>query len=251
MDRSLKSLKYYDAQKGKPPGQDEWSGVSLVQLPATQEGSLPRLVMLQWVIPGVSGRIADVDENHFLKSIVPVGPKRIPLKLEEVGAKIIVPATGVVLLREKRTAKLRTSSSLNLLPDDLIRLMDMWQAAEGKKLGLETGMETDENCFICSKPCYTPDSGSAEQDIPAATSGDCFTLCPFCLLCSHHECLERVLAALPGRCETEGAVPLPLNKDQSTTSFPELFQDSSRQGPVSALVLKFQFMVWITQVFAI
>ena len=88
--------------------------------------------MIQWTEAGRKGRVADVDQSNYLKCIVAVGDKRVPLDLS--GAQILIPATGVRATRDKRRVREHSRIDPNRLPDILVRFMDMWRASQSAKL---------------------------------------------------------------------------------------------------------------------
>ena len=151
---------------------------------------------MQWTIPGTRGRIADVDEHNFIKCIVPVGAKKEPLKLDELGAKIIIPQTGAYVVREKRNAKLRSQANLNRLPDDLVRLQNILRAGQSKMQ--DSDVETLDVCFCCGHG----ELGDLAHHSAIEVSGvvddvhpwSRCTVCPFCLLCSHDECCKNLVS---------------------------------------------------------
>ena len=164
------------------PGQDERSGVSLVIHPQTGD-----LAMFQWTIPGKEGRVADVDENNYLKCIVPVGSKRVPLKIDDPLA-ILLPATGVRVLREKRLKRQFGGHDLNRLPDVLPRFMKIWRTAQSQSRGAVIAQaEEDSCCYMCgcaSESCYNISSSADSRMVGH------LLLCPMCLQCYHPDCFE-------------------------------------------------------------
>lgn len=173
-------------------------GVSLVAIPSTGDDGSPTglsdFVLIQWTIAAKRGRIADVDEHNFIKCIVPVGSKREPLKLDELGAKIIIPQTGTYVIREKRVTNLRSQANLNRLPDDLVRLQNILRA--GQSSAQDSHVESLDVCFCCGRRelCHISQNSALEtpqvvlDDVRPSTC----TVCPFCLLCSHDECCENI-----------------------------------------------------------
>lgn len=165
----IECLEYYFKAQQQKPGEDEHAGVSLIIHPETND-----LALVQWTIPGKLGRIADCDENHLIKCIVPVGPKRVPLDLEN--AQILIPATGAMMIRERRLKRNARADNLNRLPPILVRFMKMWRSSQHE--GIDT---IGEICFVCG----AEGGGSAAPATPADSE---FMLCPLCLLCSHKRC---------------------------------------------------------------
>ena len=196
MKESFNSLEMFcNAQKDKP-GQDDRAGLSLVIHPTTGD-----LAMMQWTITGKQGRIADVDENNYVKCIVPVGPKKVPLKIEP--EQILIPATGVKVLREKRRPKQFGKDDLNRLPDTLVRFMKMWRIArsqeqDGDGVGTLMPTEDNNNCFVCGHSGMAPCGSEDAQDHDDGNNGTDpdptrIMMCPVCLLCSHPACCKETL----------------------------------------------------------
>lgn len=174
-NQSLASLQFYRAGSQQDPGKHESAGVSLIVLPETQD-----LAFIQWTIPGKAGRVADYDHHNYLKCIVPVGKKRVPLDLSN--PTILIAATGVKVLRQKRRVREMVHSDPNHIPDALVRFMNMWRSADGIHRGEETILVADSTCFVCN---------AADIQVEG---DDCVPrLCPMCLLCSHTRCCDRLL----------------------------------------------------------
>lgn len=79
-----------------------------------------QVVLVQWVLGGKTGRIADLDDQQKVIAIVASGKKRIPIDFHE--SHIIHPVTGVFM--EKVRKRERPS-----LPEHIKRLKDMWTCA--------------------------------------------------------------------------------------------------------------------------
>lgn len=228
LEQSLESLDVYREAQSHTPGEDERAGVSLVLRPETRD-----LALIHWTIPGKCGRVADLDSNHYLKAIVPVGAKRHPLQVAP--HDIIMPVTGAVVLREKRSAKKssRSSSDLNRLADPVVRFMHMFRVAKSKCDG---GVEliSCEVCFICE----------SQNDV----EGSKLQVCPMCLLASHDPCCGEVAkrfdfladgklsspsysSSSSGQGKIRLPFPLPsVRHDSGTRYFPDLFKDPQRQA---------------------
>ncbi len=193
---------FCNAQKDKP-GQDDRAGLSLVLHPNTGD-----LALMQWTIAGKQGRVADLDENNYVKCIVPVGPKKTPLKIDP--EQILIPATGVKVLREKRRPKQFDNNDLNRLPDTLVRFMRMWRVARSQEHdgdGVATVMPTEDNvnCFVCGHSGMAPhvsvggEDNANDHDDDDNDNGQNPTdptrimMCPVCLLCSHPSCCKETL----------------------------------------------------------
>lgn len=153
MTDSLASVQYYLVTKDLQPGRDDVPGraaasVALLDVPATAEQEA-QIILFHWTIPGTQGRVADVDEHNYLKCIVPVGAKRFAVNIADLQANILIPATGVRMVREKRTVGLRQPDNLNRLPDTLVRLMKMLRSAQSYCCDSEPELVTDEVCYVC------------------------------------------------------------------------------------------------------
>ena len=75
---------------------------------------------MQWVIGGKTGRIADLDSEGKVKTIVPMGSKRTPINFGD--CEIIHPAIGIIMERVKKADRPKLS-------DNIQRLMSMWRIA--------------------------------------------------------------------------------------------------------------------------
>ena len=121
-------------------------------------------VLVQWVLGGRSGRIADIDADSRVIAIVPAGAKRVPLDFS--GSEIIHPATGVFMERVKKRERPR-------LPVHIKRLMTMW------RVGLQSDMPEHQGLQLLnqSEMLELGTSGAA-QALAAGTSG--------CVFCGSH-----------------------------------------------------------------
>ena len=79
-----------------------------------------QVVLVQWVVGGKSGRIADLDSEGRVITIVPSGAKRVPIRFEN--STIIHPSIGITMERVKRSERPK-------LPIHAERLMRMWRVA--------------------------------------------------------------------------------------------------------------------------
>ena len=100
------------------------TGLSLVlysqKTTADPDESGLQVVLVQWVIGGKTGRIADLDSEGRVKTIVPMGSKRIPIEFGD--CEIIHPNTGIIMERVRKAERPK-------LPDSIQRLMNMWGIA--------------------------------------------------------------------------------------------------------------------------
>ncbi len=210
VNQSLASLEFYKARQSIAPAENEAAGVSLIVHPTTHD-----LAFIQWTTPGRAGRVADVDHNNYLKCIVPVGAKRIPLDLSN--ANILIPATGVKVLREKRRVREMIRPDANRLPDPLVRFMKMWRCADSHR--------TDEGrlAAVADSPCFVCDEIRLESvDSEEST----LRVCALCLQCAHLHCLNQ-LAQHANTVSKE--FPRPLGHDTEQHPFPESLWSSDRQ----------------------
>ena len=183
--------------QGGAPGGDR--SVSLVSLPSTEPQSCSQLLFIQWTDAGVKGRVADMSDDHFLKCIVPVGKKRHPLDFQQMGGRIIIPQTGVKLIKDKQFARVKNRLMPNHVPDEMIHFMRMWRTAQSKEH--DSGLETllGDGCYICG--CTPPEpqdlnvddveEQSASHGVPQHVDLT-LSICPFCLLSSHQSCIEKL-----------------------------------------------------------
>lgn len=208
---SLRCFQYYLKAQTHKPGEGP-GGVSLIVHPHTGD-----LACIQWAVTGKTGRVADVDDNNYLKCIVPVGPKRVPLDLEE--AQILIPAAGAFALRERRTAMeaRRSKVDLNRLPDDLLRFMEMWRASNSLS-------PMAENCFICGAAELSACPTSVENEVGEELTQTQLALCPMCLLCSHPQCCWQ-LSCDSGQHMRPLDNTLDLEDARLTSLFPAIFNE--------------------------
>ena len=189
-----------------------------------------QIILFHWTIPGTQGRVADVDERNYLKCIVPVGAKRFAVNIADLQANILIPATGVRMVREKRTVGLRQPDNLNRLPNTLVRLIKMLRSAQSYCCDSEPELVTDEVCYVCLRPADLQ-SGDLDKVSPSqGLQGTCrssehasddacephttkvLKLCPVCLLASHSSCCKRVLQCFMRELKSGRAQPPPTDK---------------------------------------
>ena len=163
-------------------GGRESAGVSIVELPPLNDQG-PRVVLVEWTMPGRSGRIIDLDPDGNLVPLVCVGSKQHPTNFESLNANVLVPATGVTYTRDKRKGMFGVK---NRLPEHWSRVMEIWTAAHSRLFAddiLEDVGDDDtaEPCVLCS-------ATEVEQHEPEQAC-----LCPLCLIPSHKACAQKVL----------------------------------------------------------
>lgn len=224
VNQSIASLEFYKGHQSIAPGND--AGVSLIVHPTTRD-----LAFLQWTTPGSAGRVADVDHHNYLKCIVPVGAKRVPLDVST--AQILIPATGVKVLREKRRAREMIRPDANRLPDPLVRFMKMRRCADSHR--------TDEGrlAAVADSPCFVCDEikrGDSEEST--------LRVCALCLQCAHLHCLNQ-LAQHANTVSKE--FPRSLGHDTELHPFPESLWPTDRQdwGSYGTGCVRFTYTVYV------
>ena len=100
------------------------TGLSLVVydggVQTDQDECNTQVVLVQWVVGGKTGRIADLDSEGRVITIVPSGAKRVPINFEK--NTIVHPSFGTTMERVKRSERPK-------LPTHIERLMRMWRVA--------------------------------------------------------------------------------------------------------------------------
>ena len=192
-----------------------------------QDESGLRVLLVQWVYGGKTGRVADLDSESKVIAIVPSGRKRTPLDFTQ--AELIHPSIGITMERVKKRDR-------PALPKHVKRLMNMWNVAvqaaclpeqKGLELIGETEMlqsaasdfsakktETETivdasgaaqamnmsvfNCSFCgsneqpSARPYTTDAGPSTS-ASSASLVDSLQQCSLCLLFWHGSCNADML----------------------------------------------------------
>ena len=158
------------------------------------------------MVPGKTGRVADIDGNGCVIAIVPVGAKKNPIPVDP--KSVIWPRTGVSMLREKK--KLRPS-----VPSNVLRLKNMWQTVKSAQChfsqqpSASSGSDQPSDSSTASLPCNICDILSVkDQPVPDVELGAVASLspeqeehflrgslfqCTFCGLSFHTGCEQRVL----------------------------------------------------------
>ena len=200
----LGSTDFYWFSQTKDPGHE--ACVSLCFLPAEDQVSSSSFCFLQWTKPGLEGRVADVTTDGFLKCVVPVGKKRVPLNLQQLGGHIILPWTNAKIVKDKQFAhsSARSKNNPNKIPEEVQRVVRMCRVAESRlqdPRGADTFLAGSDVCFICSfgdqrpEPEHDVDTcADAEEDSDNASNNDLgpLTACPICLLSSHNACARKL-----------------------------------------------------------
>lgn len=141
------------------------------------------LVLVQWVLAGKSGRIADLDAEDKIIAIVPSGKKRVPIDFSN--SSIVHPATGIQMERVKKQDRPK-------LPQQIKRLMDMWRVALQAQC-------MSENIALqqLNEQEHAESSHSLTADAIIDTSGAiqaldvCLACCVLCGSNHHHNVLRQ------------------------------------------------------------
>ena len=207
-------------------GGREDAGVSIVEIPPEEGVHGPRVVLVEWTVPGREGRIVDMDAEGNLITLMCVGSKRSPTNFQALSAKILVPATGVTYSRDKRHGKFAVK---NRLPPNWNRVMLMWKAAHSRIFDAELPLELQLEDGICAL-CQSHDSQSTGTS--AASQPDLPLLCPLCMLHMHKHCAQELAhfadaeqgAFFVGNVADGPSAPTPPTEFQ----LPDLFMSSAR-----------------------
>lgn len=163
MAATMESLRFFQKRRDLKPDRS----LALVVVAG------PCVGLMQWIIEGKTGRIADIDEDFKVKTIVPVGKKKDPITPDS----IIIANTGVFM--EKVRKKERP-----YVPPELQRLMKIWEHGMMNQQAEEEALqEQDEGfftmCAYCKSP-HDPDGLSSRAQ-----------LCSFCMLDVHDTCAKK------------------------------------------------------------
>ena len=198
----LAALQKQEEGKNLPPATRRCGGTSLVLFPLDCETMPGSVNVVDWQCEDASaGRVVDVDGEGNLKTVICVGPKQFAQNFRRMGARIIVPQTGVTWSRDRRRGFGRV---LNKLPEFCLILIQMWRVTfqrEGEsRSGSQpsstaavvseetdrTRQEVAQKCDICK--CYdapqTVQGSNLDMQRPVA--------CPACNLCAHESCFEAM-----------------------------------------------------------
>ena len=175
---TMDALRFYARQSTCEPD----GSLGLVTVQGT-DGS--RVALMQWVLQGKLGRVADIDESFRVKAIVPVGAKKNPVEPHLT----ILQRTGVFMEKVRKRERPAVSN-------ELLRLMKVF----------EVGMEVEAEISHAGSAAA---AGQCEQcaycEIDSQEGKDKPKLCSFCLLCVHDRCAEsRVKPLLGGWLESSG-----------------------------------------------
>ncbi|CAE7303854.1 unnamed protein product [Symbiodinium sp. KB8] len=160
--------------------------VSLVLLKDC-EHSEARVVLIQWTDAGVAGRVADMDEEHCLKTIVPAGIKRHPIDItlpRFSGSLVIMKGTGVFMQRFKRGTR-------PSVPQRVLRLRDMVELASSRVQGddHDDGDHASlDTCRYCASNLRLWDTEAGSHIAPGA--------CCICHVVAHPCCSRALLPQL-------------------------------------------------------
>ena len=159
--------------------------VSLVLLKDCDH-SEARVVLFQWTEAGVAGRVADVDAQNCLKTIVPAGIKRHPIDItlpRNAGSLVIMKSTGVFMQRFRKGAR-------PAVPTTVLRMRDMVELAASRVQdddpdGDHTSLDT---CLYCASNLRLWDTEAGKYTAPCA--------CCICYVVSRPCCSRALLPQL-------------------------------------------------------
>ena len=160
--------------------------VSLVLLKDC-EHSEARVVLIQWTDAGVAGRVADMDEENCLKTIVPAGIKRHPIDItlpRFSGSLVIMKGTGVFMQRFKKGTR-------PSVPQRVLRLRDMVELASSRVQGddHDDGDHASlDTCRYCASNLRLWDTEAGRHIAPCA--------CCICHVVAHPCCSRALLPQL-------------------------------------------------------
>ena len=167
-------------------GGREDAGVSIVEIPPEEGVHGPRVVLVEWTVPGSEGRIVDIDAEGNLITLMCVGSKRWPTNFQALNANVLVPATGVTYSRDKRHGKFAVR---NKLPPNWNRVMLMWKAAHSRIFDADLPFELQLEDGICAL-CQSHERQSTQPS--AVSQPDRPLLCPLCMLHMHKHCAQEL-----------------------------------------------------------
>ena len=178
--------------------------VGLVLLTQPTQGEA-RAVFFQWTEKGQAGRVASLDDECRLKTIVPTGQNRHAIMLEQrQGSQIILPGTSIFMQRFKKGLRPR-------MPEAALRLRDMAEFSVSRTTdpdddvqagGSGTGTQLFEACQFCS-------SCSPEPNITTANTGSTIPtgthVCSMCCVVSHPACASALATTKLSACLADGS----------------------------------------------
>lgn len=166
MVATMESLRFFQKRRDlKPDG-----SLALVVVAG------PRVGLMQWVLEGKTGRIADIDEDFRVKTIVPVGKKKDPIKPDS----FIITNTGVFMERVRKKER-------PYVPPELQRLMKIWEHGMMNQQDQDEALqEQDEGFFAMCAYCKSP----RDPDVPDGLSSRAQP-CSFCMLDVHDTCAKK------------------------------------------------------------
>ena len=199
IEEGLAAMVFFRRSQGDRPGAD--GSVSLVAWP--REPDAPELVFVQWASgdQGVRGRVADVTDDNHLKCIVPVGRKKIPVDFATAGSEILIPQTGVRMVKDKQFAAMRSRANPNKIPDLLLHFMRMWRTAECMRRDQRAELSLGEACFVCKFGSGT-DADGAQVEGGQEQEQNELSVCPFCLLTCHDVCASKLACEFAQQCDS-------------------------------------------------
>lgn len=174
-----------------------------------------RLVeFVQWTgkVEGTHGRVACLDDENRLKSIMAVGANKDPIDFRDREVDVIWRDTGVKIVK----AVWKINQKQNLMPDYLLRMRDMFREAEGRSEASQGAV-----CYICQQVDRT--------QLPLTPASRCC----LCLLTSHPACETNLVDRLSSQLSSgqlnssTAASTLPSSAPVGFV-WPTLFQPQSR-----------------------
>ena len=192
----------YDCANSKP----QTSSLALGYCPVDVEGvssypSSRRLVLIHWEVAGKTGRVARVDDQGRVISMVCVGANRMARDLSTCA--MINPNIGIGMERVKRKERAQ-------IPDHVLRVSQMFLQAESlmlleaeeevRQLDLAAGngdnnwadvAQAGDECSFCGAiqvPSGPVQERGSESEQRPRSCDSCARQCPLCLLSWHAPC---------------------------------------------------------------
>lgn len=175
-----------------------FNGVSIVAFD-TLISRLRKVEIIHWkwdgYTAGVRGRVAHLDNENRLKAILAVGANKEPIDFsaQERNTDIIWRDTEVKMVK----AKWKVQQNQNVMPDHLMRILEMFREAEGHISDEVPDGSTDINTHATALKCYIcqqPDQNDPMQ-LPVK--------CCLCMLSSHAQCDIDLQSALSSYLDKE------------------------------------------------
>lgn len=191
----IRLLKLQQDHSGHAGG---FNGVSIVAFD-TLVSRLRKVEIIHWkwdgYTAGVRGRVAHLDYENRLKTILAVGTNKEPIDFSapERNTDIVWRDTGVKMVK----AQWKVRQNQNVMPDHLMRILEMFREAEGHSANDVSddsdGTNTHATALKCNI-CQKQDQNDQMQ-LPVK--------CCLCMLSSHAQCDLDLQSALSSYLETE------------------------------------------------